>query len=268
MESFIVYSHVNKLNNITYIGITKREPKLRWANGFGYKNNPYFWRAIVKYGWDGFTHNILHTNLNKKEAITIEEELISHYKKLKLSYNISDGKDYLGKLRSKPIVAYTKGGEFIGKYPSIAEAARIFNLSETGIYYCIILYKGTKYISNYIFLYPEDSIEDRLNLIKNYKRRGHSPSLEARKRISEAMKHRVVSLETRRKMRENNLGKILTTPKKVIMLSLNGEQLKTFNSIKEASEYVGKPKLHSKISDCCNGKRNKTCGYKWKYVEQ
>ena len=86
MESFIVYSHVNKLNNITYIGITKREPKLRWTNGFGYK-----------------------------------------------------------------------------KY---------------------------------------------------------------------------------------------------------GEQLKTFNSIKEASEYVGKPKLHSKISDCCNGKRNKTCGYKWKYAEQ
>lgn len=42
MESFIVYSHVNKLNNITYIGITKREPKLRWANGFGYKNKENF----------------------------------------------------------------------------------------------------------------------------------------------------------------------------------------------------------------------------------
>ena len=265
MEKFIVYSHVNIYNNITYIGITKRNPKLRWANGLGYKNNPYFWRAIKKYGWNSFTHNILYTGLNKEEAITIEEKLIAHYKKLKLSYNISDGKDYLGNLKSKPVVAYTKDGKFIGIYKSIAEAARMFNLSESGIYYCITLFKGTKYIKDYIFLYQGDSIVNRLNLIRQYKRKGHSPSLEGRNRISEAMKHRTISIETREKMRKNNLGKVLTKPKKVIMLSLDNIPLKIFNSIKEASEYVKNPHLHSKISECCKGTRNKTCGYKWKY---
>ena len=40
--NFIVYSHVNKITNVTYVGITKRKPELRWANGFGYKTNPYF----------------------------------------------------------------------------------------------------------------------------------------------------------------------------------------------------------------------------------
>ena len=34
-EKFIVYSHVNKINNTTYVGITKKDPKVRWANGFG-----------------------------------------------------------------------------------------------------------------------------------------------------------------------------------------------------------------------------------------
>lgn len=32
----------------------------------------FFWRAIVKYGWDGFTHNILHSNLSKEEALSIK----------------------------------------------------------------------------------------------------------------------------------------------------------------------------------------------------
>ena len=51
------------------------------------------------------------------------------------------------------------------------------------------------------------------------------------------------------------------------MLDMEGNILRTFESIKEASEYIGKPKLHSKISSCCKGDRNKTCGYKWKYIE-
>ena len=37
-NKFIVYSHVNKITNVTYVGITKRKPELRWANGFGYNN--------------------------------------------------------------------------------------------------------------------------------------------------------------------------------------------------------------------------------------
>lgn len=122
-NKFIVYSHVNKITNVTYVGITKRKPELRWANGFGYKTNPYFWRAIVKYGWDGFTHNILHSNLSKEEALSIEEGLISHYKSLNLSYNISDENDYVGGLKRRPIKVYTLNGELISIYESIHEVS-------------------------------------------------------------------------------------------------------------------------------------------------
>lgn len=267
MERFIVYSHVNKITNTTYIGITKRDPKLRWSNGFGYKTNPYFWRAIVKYGWDSFSHNILFTNLTKEEAINKEEELIKYYKNIGLSYNISDGRDYVGAIRRKKIIAYSKQGEFIRECESIAEASRLFNLSESGIYYCLTMFKGTKYIKDFIFLFPEDSIEERVTLIHNYKRKGHPLSDGARKKVSEAMKNRFISEETRNKMSASHKGWMPSTPRKVAMLDMSNNVLKTFDSIKEAATYVGKPKLSSKISNCCKGKRNKTCGYKWKYID-
>ena len=41
-DKFTVYSHVNILTGVTYIGITKRKPELRWNKGLGYKNNPHF----------------------------------------------------------------------------------------------------------------------------------------------------------------------------------------------------------------------------------
>ena len=163
-NKFIVYSHVNKITNVTYVGITKRKPELRWANGFGYKTNPYFWRAIVKYGWDGFTHNILHSNLSKEEALSIEESL-------NLSYNISDGNDYVGGLKRRPIKVYTLNGELISICESIHEASIKFNVSESGIYYCASLFGGTTKWKGYIFLFEDDNIEDRLDYILRFHRR-------------------------------------------------------------------------------------------------
>ena len=51
--------------------------------------------------------------------------------------------------------------------------------------------------------------------------------------------------------------------KVVKMLSREGELLKSFSSVKEASEFVGCPSYQ--ISKVCTGKQ-KTCrGYKWEY---
>lgn len=60
--------HRNKLNNKVYIGITGRNPEIRWANGNGYKYNPHFFYSIQKYGWDGFEHIILDDKLTRDEA--------------------------------------------------------------------------------------------------------------------------------------------------------------------------------------------------------
>ena len=61
----IIYRYTSPSNKV-YIGITYNI-KRRWYDGNGYLhkkkngkyNQPLFARAILKYGWDNFTHEIL-----------------------------------------------------------------------------------------------------------------------------------------------------------------------------------------------------------------
>lgn len=76
---YCVYCHTNKINGKKYIGITSQKPERRWNNGRGYINNEYFYRAILKYGWHNFTHDILYTGLDKETAEELEVKLISEY---------------------------------------------------------------------------------------------------------------------------------------------------------------------------------------------
>ena len=72
---YIVYMHISPSNK-KYIGITSLEPKNRWRNGNGYKNNKHFTNAIKKYGWDNFQHIIIAKGLSEDEAKWLEVELI------------------------------------------------------------------------------------------------------------------------------------------------------------------------------------------------
>ena len=76
---YCVYCHTNKINQKKYIGITRNVPERRWNNGRGYTNNRYFSRAIEKYGWHNFLHEILYTDLSKEQAEEIEIQLIKEY---------------------------------------------------------------------------------------------------------------------------------------------------------------------------------------------
>lgn len=81
-------------NNKRYIGITSyTNPKRRWKGGYGYHKNDYFYRAIQKYGWDNFKHEIIASNLSKEEACKMEIELIKKYKtrQPEFGYNYSKG---------------------------------------------------------------------------------------------------------------------------------------------------------------------------------
>lgn len=77
---YYVYAHI-LFDGRKYIGITKQKPQRRWRNGEAYKSqNPYFYHAIQKYGWDAFLHIIIDEGLSKEEAIQKEIELIAKYK--------------------------------------------------------------------------------------------------------------------------------------------------------------------------------------------
>lgn len=91
---YSLYYHKNKTNNKLYFGITCKKPEIRWANGTGYKKQP-FYRAIKKYGWDNFEHIIIKDNLPEACAKTLEKILIYKYntRNPKYGYNATDGGD-------------------------------------------------------------------------------------------------------------------------------------------------------------------------------
>ncbi len=96
---YCVYKHTlpkeisGKDNDMVYIGITSQQPERRWANGLGYTYNSYFYKAIKKYGWNNFNHEILFSELTHDEANKKEVELISFYDSINRSkgYNFQTG---------------------------------------------------------------------------------------------------------------------------------------------------------------------------------
>ena len=92
MNNYKLYLHTAP-NGKRYYGITKQDPKRRWLNGAGYKNNQYFYRAIEKYGWDNIEHIILFDDLTESEAKELEQYFIQWYQTAnrEYGYNISLG---------------------------------------------------------------------------------------------------------------------------------------------------------------------------------
>lgn len=91
-NDYIVYRHTSPSGK-SYVGITQQRPEQRWQGGLGYRHNEYFFRAILKYGWENFTHEILHSGLDKETACKIETDLISagRCNDKRYGYNITDG---------------------------------------------------------------------------------------------------------------------------------------------------------------------------------
>ena len=89
---YTIYMHKNKINNKIYIGQTSRSVEERWRkNGYGYRTQPKFYNAILKYGWDNFEHIILETGLSKEEADKKEVYWIAYYDSMNNGYNLCSG---------------------------------------------------------------------------------------------------------------------------------------------------------------------------------
>lgn len=86
---WVIYKHQH--GNKVYIGLTSQDIEKRWRNGEGYKNCPYFYNAIKKYGWDSFTHEIIQTTDTLEKARILEIMWIAFYKKRCGVYNITNG---------------------------------------------------------------------------------------------------------------------------------------------------------------------------------
>lgn len=92
-KNYIVYKHTCP-NGKVYIGITGTPFETRCGNdGYNYRKNMLFYRAIKKYGWDNIRHEILFDGLSKEEAEQKEIALIAKFKSNNpdFGYNISSG---------------------------------------------------------------------------------------------------------------------------------------------------------------------------------
>lgn len=89
---YTVYVHISPSGK-RYYGLTCQQVKKRWLNGMGYIKNEHFYRAIQKYGWDAFKHEIVAEGLTREEACALEESLIAehHTQDYRFGYNISAG---------------------------------------------------------------------------------------------------------------------------------------------------------------------------------
>ena len=105
----------------SYVGITKQRPDLRWQGGLGYRHNEYFFRAILKYGWENFTHEILHAGLDKETACAIESEIIraEMLNDKRYGYNITDGGEaFTHSIESRQLMSVRRKGKGPKKIPA------------------------------------------------------------------------------------------------------------------------------------------------------
>lgn len=207
MRNWIVYKHTSPSGKV-YIGITNQPANKRWKNGMGYISSPYFFGAIVKYGWINIQHEILFSDLEEEEAKETEKRLIRVYKEQNVSYNITDG------------------GE-----------------GHLGCSWTPTVYTRT---------------------IWSTQRKDRKLSEEHKKKISDTMKGRPMSKDVY--IKGVTIVKTLLA-KPVIQLSLSGEFIREFPSIKEAARSLN-IKSDRDIIRCCKGERKSRAGYKWKYKNE
>lgn len=149
---YTVYQHRNLKNGKSYIGMTSLNPKYRWKNGNGYKNQQKIWSDIKESDWNtDWVHEILGQFEDKQEALKYEAFLIAMLGTIENGYNTSsysrgtykhsdEHRKHISESRigiiftdehrkhiseskpKKPVLQFSKNGEFIAEYPSTREA--------------------------------------------------------------------------------------------------------------------------------------------------
>lgn len=247
--NYSVYIHTSPSGKM-YVGQTSVEPEKRWNNGKGYLqkkngkyNQPAFARAIQKYGWDNFEHEIIANNLTKAEADNFEKLLINKLDTTnpKFGYNCKEGgsngslskemKKKIGKSlkgkNDKSVAQYSLSGEFIYAFNNITEAELKIGVSHGHISDCCSGKRKTS--GGFIWRYfGEELTKEHLDWCNE--------------KLS------------------NKFSK-----KCVAQYSLSGELICIFESMKKAELETGI--FYPNISAVCNGKQKTAGGFIWKYYE-
>ena len=232
---YVVYCHIAP-NRKKYVGITSTNTNQRWRNGRGYEKNYHFSRAIEKYGWESFRHQILLDRRTLYEAKSIVRRVNAdgHLTDRRFGYNLRDGGD----------------GSFSQESRAKMSASRMGNTNT----------KGKK-------LRPETKPKIS-NSLKNYyvSRPGTFSGRHHSESTKRKLSQRIVSQEQRAKMSYHHAdvtGARNPSVKPVVQLSKGGDVLKRYAYASLAAEELSLDL--SSLIKCCRGKQ-KTCGgFRWAY---
>lgn len=241
-KNYIVYEHKNIFNQKRYFGITSQTIKKRWRKGSSYSRKTKIYKAIQKYGWDNFEHNILFENLSKEEAELKEIELIKIYNTTndKFGYNIQNGGNSSGKFtqETKDKISKSKKGKKMSDNTKK-------KMSES---------KKGKLHWNYG---KKTSLETIEKMKKSHL--GHSAWNKGKKRSEWLSKENEIRLKE--KQRNAILGNKFSC-KPIICIETN----KTYEGVLDAFK---KTKINaSNIGMVCNNKRKTAGGFHWKYINE
>lgn len=242
-RNYCVYIHTSPSGK-KYVGQTGKKPEERWGkNGVKYLNkvngkynHPAFARAILKYGWENFEHEVVASNLTKSEADNLEKLFIKKLDTMSANggYNCKEG---------------GAGGGF--------SEETLKKMSES--------HKGIKQ--------SEETKRKRAEKLKgenNYNYGKHLPE-ETRKKISETLKGSVITESTRRKLSNSMKGKYIgansSCAKKIVQYDIRGNLIKIWDSISDAAREL---KLDAgNIAKCCHnvdGYWKTVGGYIWRFL--
>lgn len=232
-EKYSVYIHTTPSKKV-YIGITCQPIKRRWGGGSNYRKCPSFYRAILKYGWDNITHEVIYRGLTKENAEQKEIDLIKQYDSTnsKSGYNCTNGGSHNGTMT-----------ESFKKY-----ASEIKKGSNNPMYGKIPYNKGVS------------MTEEQKKVISKTKtgRKLTAEQKKAYQGINKGRKHTKKSLENMRKAHAYK-------GKAVRQYDLNNQFIKEYPTISEAYRQTGI--ATGSISQVCKyTNRKKAGGYKWQYA--
>lgn len=244
MNNYSVYKHITP-NQKVYIGITSRNPQVRWRNGKGYESSPHFNNAIKQYGWENIKHEILFEGLTKEEACEKEKELIAQYNSTdrRFGYNGTYGGET--GLKITPEVREKIASATRERYKDPVNRAIASQLS-----------KGYKHTA---------AAKEKIRLAKLGTTHVKTPIWK--QRISEGLRKTYNDPKNAAKYKElrTRLGQYgIAYSKAVIQFGQSGEIIAAYESVRAAERTTGI--RNGNISKCCHGIVKHAGGYAWQFA--
>lgn len=273
-----IYKITNQVNGKVYIGQTSRTVEIRWQEHLRYakKDKPQhckkLYNAFKKYGEDSFSIETIEQCKDKKLSER-EQYWIAYYDSCHHGYNSTLGGDGTKYFNTKDLLKLWKDGlqrDEIAERLNICKETVSKRLNANNITKKDIVFRKRKapltrtmihkYSLNGEYLQSFILADIQLELFG--------------KNVPRFLAGKIINGFQWRYLKYNKIPSVLKNsqtcqreihdPRKVHQYSLDGEYIRSFDSIGEAARELG-TRSHSGIMKVCEGKLHTSLGYQWRY---